>query len=171
MSSSLKEKHLQIGIVVICVLIGTGLYFAKTVPDKVEKDAISAEVPDKDSSSNIDGEIDEALELTESEAPMQGIMKLKEIADENPDNRRVFMELGSMSLQTGQFENAVKRFEHVLNRHEDFLEARYLLAVAQVNTGDTARALENMRTVRDRSGSDREEISEQAEQFIKELTK
>lgn len=167
----MRERKLQVIIIAAGVLIGVSLFFAQTIPDKVQDDALEAGVPADESHDDIDAEIEEALALTKGDAPMQGIMKLRDLAENNPDNRRVYMELGSMSLQTGQYENAVQRFDHVVNRYEDHLEARYLLAVAQVNTGDTTTALQNMQRVLDKAGSDREEIKQQAEEFIKELSK
>lgn len=67
--------------------------------------------------------------------PMQAILKLRDLADKNPDNARAQMSMGRLSMRSGQFEKAVPRFEQVvaLNETQELdqrlvLEAHYALA-------------------------------------------
>lgn len=45
-----------------------------------------------------------------SENPMRGVMLLRDLAEEYPENARVFITLGRLSLRSGQLENAAKRY-------------------------------------------------------------
>ena len=44
-----------------------------------------------------------AMTLVSSDNPMQGILKLREIIEKDPDNEFVLLNLGLLSMQTGQF--------------------------------------------------------------------
>ncbi len=64
---------------------------------------------------NLDHKINKALCFVESDAPMQGIMMLRELAEENPDNIPVQIQLGRLSIRTNQWEKALERFRRVLD--------------------------------------------------------
>lgn len=74
--------------------------------------------------------------------PMKGVQMALGIAKEKPDNVPANMLLGRMSIQSGQFEKAVKRFETVLAKEPDNKEALYFLAQAYEGTGNKQKAIE-----------------------------
>ncbi|MGB0403179.1 MAG: tetratricopeptide repeat protein [Salibacteraceae bacterium] len=80
-------------------------------------------------------------------APMQGIKLLKEVLEENPNNEQALYYLGNFSIQSGQFDKAVIRFEALLKVDAENEEARYLLAHSQQMLGDTSAALKNYQIV------------------------
>lgn len=90
----------------------------------------------------VENEIDSALRIIGSEAPMQGILLLRSIADEHPDNFRAQYHLGRFSAQTGQWEKVVERFEIVKQIDPAFTESDYWLGVAKMQLGqkDLAKA-------------------------------
>ncbi len=58
--------------------------------------------------------INQAISMVQSgENPMQGIMMLRDILKEEPDNIKVLYQLGLFSIQSNQLEKAVGRFEEV----------------------------------------------------------
>ena len=65
--------------------------------------------------TNLDHKINKALCFVESEAPMQGIMMLRELSEEHPDNVPVQIQLGRLSIRTNQWEKALERFRRVLD--------------------------------------------------------
>lgn len=169
----MTNKSLQIIVIAIVLGIGAALFFGRTVPDS--KAALPTEsggesVENNTENKSIDRQIDEAIELTQSEAPMQGIMKLRDIADNNPDNPRVFMELGAMSLQTGQNEKALERFSHVIDQDSSMLEAHFMLAASYLAIADTAKAINSMNYVVS-NADDNSELMKQGNTFIKQLLK
>lgn len=63
---------------------------------------------------DVDARINLAVSYTDyppQDNPMQGIMMLRDLVAKYPENARVFMTLGQLSIKTGQLENAAKRFE------------------------------------------------------------
>jgi tetratricopeptide (TPR) repeat protein len=64
--------------------------------------------------NNINASVDMAVCYTLTGNPMQGIFMLRDVADKNPTHVLAQHNLGILSMQTGQFEKAVKRFEKVL---------------------------------------------------------
>jgi len=74
--------------------------------------------------------------------PMKGVQMALGIAREKPDNVPANMLLGRMSIQSGQFEKAIKRFETVLKQEPANKEALYFLAQAYEGTGNKQKAIE-----------------------------
>ncbi len=83
------------------------------------------------------------LAYTQSGNPqlsMQGILTIRKILEINPDNVEASFQLGIFSIQTGQFERAVQRFERVLEIEPNHYEAMFELANAQYQLGNTDQA-------------------------------
>lgn len=99
--------------------------------------------------SNVDHKINKALCFVESDAPMQGIMMLREIAESNPDNVAAQMQLGRLSIRTNQWDKALERFNKVLSLDSDNKEVHcYLVDVYKaqndmVNAGKSAEICQN----------------------------
>jgi len=74
--------------------------------------------------------------------PMVGVQMLLGITREKPDDVPANMLLGRMSIQSGQFEKAIKRFETVLKTEPNNKEALYFLAQAYEETGNKQKAIE-----------------------------
>lgn len=90
----------------------------------------------------VENDIDSALKIIASEAPMQGILLLRSIADQHPENFRAQYHLGKFSAQTGQWEKVVERFEIVKQIDPEFTESDYWLGLAKLQLGqvDMAKA-------------------------------
>lgn len=95
--------------------------------------------------ANPDALVDEALrQLQTGEVPpMQGILKIREVAEKYPGNVKANFTLGMLSMQTGQYIKAVGRFETVLETQPENADAWRMLAEAQLNVGDTTTAKES----------------------------
>jgi len=74
--------------------------------------------------------------------PMKGVQILKGITNEKPDDIPANMLLGRMSIQSGQFDKAVKRFETILKQEPDNKEANYFMAQTYEGLGDKKKAIE-----------------------------
>lgn len=72
---------------------------------------------------------------------MQGVALLKEITAKDPDNIPANLMLGRMSIQSGQLDKAVQRFETVLKQEPENREALYFLAEAYRGKGDKTKAI------------------------------
>jgi tetratricopeptide (TPR) repeat protein len=74
--------------------------------------------------------------------PMRGVQIVLGITREKPDDIPANMLLGRMSIQSGQFDKAVGRFETILKQEPGNKEASYLLAQAYDGKGDKKKAVE-----------------------------
>ena len=74
--------------------------------------------------------------------PMRGVQILLAIIREKPDDIPANLLLGRMSIQSGQFDKAVGRFETILKLDPENTEAMYFLAQAYEGTGNKQKARE-----------------------------
>lgn len=88
--------------------------------------------------------IEKAVEIINSGgAPMEGILKLKELADrEEEPNVRANHMLARFSIQSGQMEKARERFVRVLELEPDHLEATWDFAMLNMQMGALEDAVE-----------------------------
>lgn len=86
-----------------------------------------------------------AMTLVVSDNPMSGITMLREIVEEDPENRQAILNLGLLAIQSGQFERAKERFEKLLEINPIDHEAKLYLAVSliEINDQDRARSVLN----------------------------
>ncbi len=100
-----------------------------------------AEVQSEPETSS-DQRVEEALRKVQSgENPMEGVMMLRAILEEDPDHLQATYALGMLSMQSGQFELAVKRFDRVLEIDPNQVEAYRLKGEAYEAMGQAENAL------------------------------
>lgn len=91
---------------------------------------------------NLDAQIGLASVLVSgTNAPMEGIMMLRDIDAKNPGNVRVNLELGRFAVMSGQFDKALGRFESVLQKDSLNLQAQYMIAQTYLGMKDTTGAV------------------------------
>ncbi len=90
--------------------------------------------------NNYDIKHNVAMTYVSSTSPMQGIMMLREIIDSDPSNEKALVSMGRMSIQTGQFENAVQRFETLISYYPEHIEGNFFLGVCYYETGQNVKA-------------------------------
>lgn len=73
--------------------------------------------------------------------PMEGIQKIRKVADENPGNVYAQMSLGHASVISGQFDKAAERFENVLRLQPNNLEAILSFADMYEQSRDKIKAI------------------------------
>jgi tetratricopeptide (TPR) repeat protein len=76
-----------------------------------------------------------------SESPMEGIMKIREVAQRDSNNMYAQFMLGYGGMMTGQFDKAAERLERVVRFDPGNQEAIFLLAEAYERQGDKASAV------------------------------
>ncbi len=74
--------------------------------------------------------------ITTANTPMQGVLKLREILEKDPENQIAMLNLGLLSMQSGQFDLAKGRFEKLLIIDPDDAEAKMYLAITEYNLGN-----------------------------------
>lgn len=93
-----------------------------------------------------------AMTLVASENPMSGINMLREVIAVDPENRQGLMNLGLLSIQSGQFEKARERFETLTSLDTTDHESKLYLAVTMIETNKPSQArllLEEILTTED----------------------
>lgn len=76
-----------------------------------------------------------------SDNPMQGILKVREIVQQHPDNLYAQYVLGLGGKKSGQYDKAMEHFAIVLNHQPSNLEAAFQLAECAELKGDKATAI------------------------------
>ena len=74
--------------------------------------------------------------------PMEGIGKIRSVADQHPENVYAQMSLGHASVVSGQFDKAAERFEKVLKVEPGNIEAILSLADLYERTDNVERSIE-----------------------------
>lgn len=74
--------------------------------------------------------------------PMKGVMILRGIVAEQPEDIPANMLLGRMSIRSGQYDKAVGRFETVLKKEPENSEAIYFMAQAYEGLGNKEKTIE-----------------------------
>lgn len=74
--------------------------------------------------------------------PMKGILMLRNLNQNNPDNVLILNTLGRLSIQTGQYARAIERLERALAIEPGNIDATCLLAQAYEGAGESGKASE-----------------------------
>ena len=77
-----------------------------------------------------------------SSNPMEGILKIREVAEKDPSDVYAQMTLGQASLMSGQVDKAIERFEQVAKIQPSNLEATLSLADIYERRGDKKTAID-----------------------------
>ncbi len=96
---------------------------------------------------DLDAKANLAVTYVTSAAPMQGIMILRGILEEDPSHELALFNLGLLSITSGQFENAVGRFTTLLENHPDNQEARLYLGYCYLETRETEKARKELESI------------------------
>lgn len=130
----LKQKGiilLVVGVILLTVL----LFFIPHTPPSETKLSESEET------------INKALVLIRGDAPMQGILMLRDFAEKEPDNIDAQWHLGVFSVESKQFEKAVERFENVcaLDKADEpkYKEAYFYLGNLYANLSHNEKAIDS----------------------------
>jgi len=80
-------------------------------------------------------------------SPMQGIRMIREVLNKSPENEFALFSLGNLSMQSGQFEKAIERFEKLISLNPNDLEAQLRLAECYLQTQQPEKALPKLKLV------------------------
>ncbi len=130
-----------IAILLIGIVLLIFLYLSPVVP-LAKLETAKAEEESEQIQPTTEEAIEQALEELKSGVtpPMQGILKIRKVAEDYPNNIKANYILGILSMQTAQYDKAISRFETVIKNSPDNIEAHRFLAQALLNTGDTVAA-------------------------------
>ena len=127
----MSSKSLQ--LLIITLSIGL-IYFFYQLPTSVIENKNSKEEIQKAVS------VEQALSLIEGANPMEGIFMLRDIVENNPKDTEALYYLGVLSNQTGQYKNAVERFNQLITIDSSDKRAYLQLGISNYNLGNKEKA-------------------------------
>ena len=127
----MSSKSLQ--LLIITLSIGL-IYFFYQLPTSVIENKNSKEEIQKAVS------VEQALSLIEGANPMEGVFMLRDIVENNPKDTEALYYLGVLSNQTGQYKNAVERFNQLITIDSSDKRAYLQLGISNYNLGDKEKA-------------------------------
>ncbi len=101
-------------------------------------------------------------------SPMQGIMMLREIIEKDPRNQKALMSMGRMSIQTGQFENGIERFESLISYYPNHIEGNFFLGVCYYEAGQMVKAKAQFEKIRNLNAP--EQVVTAAEEYLERIS-
>lgn len=81
-----------------------------------------------------------AMTYVNTQTPMQGIMLLREVLEQDPTNELALFNLGMLSMRSGQYSKAIDRFRQILVNDPANRKAQFYLGVSLVETNQKAEA-------------------------------
>lgn len=90
-----------------------------------------------------------AMTYLSSNNPMQGILMLREVLAADAKNETALFNLGMLSIQSGQFDNAIERLNTLIGLNPQHIQAQLLLGVAYMQSGDKVKAKSQFEKVKD----------------------
>ena len=88
------------------------------------------------------------------QSQMKGILQLRSLSEKYPENADLHWNMGLFSIQSGQYEKAVARFEKVINIDAKRLDAYMQLATSYLAIQDTSAAKDVLISLIDKSEGD-----------------
>ena len=116
---------------------------------------------------NLDVKHNVALTYVAGPSPMQGIMMLREIIEEDPSNEKALMSMGRMSINTGQFENGIERFQSLVQYYPNHIEGNFFLGVCYFEAGQMVKARTQFEKIKTLDAS--EQILTAANEYLQRI--
>lgn len=138
-----SQKKAQIVVLLAALFLIVLLIVAPRIPKEA---AQIAEESAQEKIDPVEQRINEAVALVQGgQQPMQGIMMLREILEEDPNRIEAHWHLAHFSVQSGQYEKAVERFSKViaLDNQNEFNDARFYLGKTYATLGQNEEAIAN----------------------------
>jgi tetratricopeptide (TPR) repeat protein len=117
---------------------------------------------------NLNAKTDLALIYAESSTePMKGIMMLREVVAENPEHENAQLNLGFLSMKSGQFEKAIERFNKVLEINPGRIEMHLYNGEAYLRQGNKEKAVEQFNIFRNLSNDS--EMIREVDEYLEKI--
>ena len=94
------------------------------------------------------------------QSQMKGILQMKSLSEKYPENADLQWNMGLFSIQSGQYEKAVARFEKVITIDAQRLDAYMQLAMSYLALQDTSAATNVLSSLIDKSEGDTQRNAE-----------
>lgn len=160
--------HLKRGHWVLLSLTGLVIVLLILAPNTPLTSSLDDRKSDMGNPPTVENDIDSALAMIQSKAPMQGILFLRSIAEEHPENFRAQYHLGRFSVQTGQWEKVIDRFTAVQSIDPNFVESYFWIGSAHFNLGQKELAKASLKRFVE-SEKDNTQLITEAETMLNQI--
>ena len=110
--------------------------------------------PELSITEQIHAAISNIQDADNAESQMKGILQIRSLSEKYPENADLQWNMGLFSIQSGQYEKAIARFEKVINIDAQRLDAYMQLAMSYLALQDTSSATGVLITLIDKSEGD-----------------
>ena len=160
---SLSKRQIIAMISALALAIAI-MVLPKTVPFDAENQNVAVEGVNE----NVEMQIAEGISsVLQSQAPMQGIMMLRQVLEKEPGNVKANLALAVFSVVSGQYEKALNRFQLVLGAEQKDESAVKFLAQIYAREGKIDMIIGPMTEYR--SMVEDQDILSQVDDIINEL--
>ena len=90
-----------------------------------------------------------AMTYVEGPSPMQGILMLRSILEEDPQNEKALFNMGRLSMISNQFEIAIGRFESLVKYYPKNIDGQYWLGVCYFQDEQMEKAKTQLQKVKE----------------------
>lgn len=137
----MSSTNKQVILIALSAMLVVLFLFMPEAPSSLENKP--KEVPVE---LSVEKQIEEAIQTVKGPAPMQGILKLKSIAEKDPSQIDAQYFLGISSIQIGELEIAVDRFKKVITFAglKKYPDTRMKLAECLEKLGRKEEAIEQL---------------------------
>lgn len=101
--------------------------------------------------------------------PMQGILMLREVVEEDPSNQEALFNLGLLSRQSGQKKKAVERLETLVKVNPEHLQGRLVLGLTYLEMGKKEQAKEQLLIVKELDNDP--QLQAEVDSYLEEIDK
>lgn len=108
-----------------------------------------------------------AMTFVTSDSPMQAIMLLRQVLNDQPKYTPAIMSLGALSMQSGQYDKAVERFKEVLIIDPENIRAKLGLAYSLLETEQKQQGIELLNEIK--NGDIDEVLKNEIENTLKNI--
>ena len=126
--------------------------------------SVRPKIPPIKKELSITEQIQEALsniqDADNPQSQMKGILHMRSLSEKYPENADLQWNMGLFSIQSGQYEKAVARFEKVINIDAQRLDAYMQLAMSYLALQDTSAATGVLISLIDKSEGDTQKNAE-----------
>ena len=159
-----SSKGQVIAVISALALAAVIVVLPKTVPFDADNQKVEVEGAEETLEMQIAEGISSVLQ---SEAPMQGIMMLRQVLEKEPGNVKANLALAVFSVVSGQYEKAFDRFQQVLNAEQKDEGAAKFLAQVYAREGKIDMIIGSM--TKYKTMIEDEGIQSQVDDIINEL--
>ena len=134
--------------IVLGLVLALYIYTSSVRPKRL---SVKKELPIKE---QIQSALSNIQDADNPQSQMKGILQLRSLSEKYPENADLHWNMGLFSIQSGQYEKAVTRFEKVINIDAKRLEAYMHLATSYLAIQDTSAAKDVLITLKNKSEGD-----------------